>query len=441
MSLVTGFFGRGFRFGTRRDDEISGSSGTDWLFGRGGSDAIGGGEGDDWLFGGRGDDRLRGGEGNDFLEGGRGDDDLLGAAGDDLIDGGRNFDTAHYSGSVADYGIEREQPRFSWLPDKTTVTDLVSANGDDGTDTLWRVEKLQFADYALYLDGRNNDPFAQNDQLATDENTPLTFDAGELLANDLEFDFDTLSLTALDTSGLQGALTKNVDGTFTYDPGAAFQSLAAGETAIDAFDYTVSDGNGGTATATVSLDVTGAEDNVAPVAELTAGPGDDNQFWIRQTITFDASKSFDGDGSIVKYLWKFGDGTDATTASPQVGHSYSSIGSYTAFVQVTDDEGLTDQATFDFSVREPGKLLANFTTVPTVLQGPAPFTVFFTNTSTSGGPDITDLIWQTGDGDIEFGDTITHTYHAPGTHFASLTAVDELERSDTAYTEVTVTLF
>ena len=37
--------------------------------------------------------------------------------------------------------------------------------------------------------------------------------------------------------------------------------LAVGESAIDAFVYSVSDGNGGTATATVSVDVIGVNDN------------------------------------------------------------------------------------------------------------------------------------------------------------------------------------
>jgi hypothetical protein len=53
----------------------------------------------------------------------------------------------------------------------------------------------------------------------------------------------------------------------TYDPTQAttLQALAVGETATDTFDYTVSDGQGGTDTATVTLTVAGAND--APVVE------------------------------------------------------------------------------------------------------------------------------------------------------------------------------
>ena len=42
-----------------------------------------------------------------------------------------------------------------------------------------------------------------------------------------------------------------------YDPNGQFENLAVGETAIDTFTYTVTDGNGGTDVATVNVTITG----------------------------------------------------------------------------------------------------------------------------------------------------------------------------------------
>src|SRR5262249_45847692 len=47
------------------------------------------------------------------------------------------------------------------------------------------------------------------------------------------------------------------DGTFTYDPNGAFDSLGAGQTATDTFTYTVDDGHGGMSTATATITITG----------------------------------------------------------------------------------------------------------------------------------------------------------------------------------------
>ncbi|MHC8508497.1 MAG: Ig-like domain-containing protein [Rhodospirillales bacterium] len=62
----------------------------------------------------------------------------------------------------------------------------------------------------------------------------------------------------------EGSVTVNSDGTLSYNPGAGFQSLAAGETAQVRIEYTINDGNGGTDTAVATVTVTGTNDG--PVA-------------------------------------------------------------------------------------------------------------------------------------------------------------------------------
>ncbi len=60
-------------------------------------------------------------------------------------------------------------------------------------------------------------------------------------------------------------LTLNANGSYSFDPGTAYNGLDDGETEVETITYTVSDGNGGTDTATLTITVTGAND--APVAQ------------------------------------------------------------------------------------------------------------------------------------------------------------------------------
>jgi len=70
---------------------------------------------------------------------------------------------------------------------------------------------------------------------------------------------DTLSVSAIDTAGTVGTVTL-VGGVVSYDPNGQFERLAVGETVDDTFGYTVSDGNGGTDSATVTVTVIGTND-------------------------------------------------------------------------------------------------------------------------------------------------------------------------------------
>jgi hypothetical protein len=60
---------------------------------------------------------------------------------------------------------------------------------------------------------------------------------------------------------------------------------------------------------------------------------------LGKDISFDASGSSDSDGTIVSYDWHFGDGD--TGSGVTVTHVYSSEGSYTVMLTVTDDETKT----------------------------------------------------------------------------------------------------
>ena len=149
----------------------------------------------------------------------------------------------------------------------------------------------------------NNPPTAEDDIAETDEDTPIMVDA---LANDRDPDGDSLSVDSVDTTGTVGSVTDNGDGTFGYDPNGQFEDLNDGDQATDSFSYTISDGNGGTDSATVTITINGVTDqvdNMPPVAE-----DDDAETDEDNSVTVDAlANDSDADGDSLSV-----DSVDAT---------------------------------------------------------------------------------------------------------------------------------
>ena len=115
------------------------------------------------------------------------------------------------------------------------------------------------------------EPTAQDDTAATDEDTVVQVTAGlGLLANDSDFDGGTLSIVAVNGNAFvfgtpitlpSGArVTVNADGSYAYDPNGAFEGLNEGEADTDSFTYTIDDGQGGQASAAVTIDIAGRDD-------------------------------------------------------------------------------------------------------------------------------------------------------------------------------------
>jgi YVTN family beta-propeller protein len=63
-------------------------------------------------------------------------------------------------------------------------------------------------------------------------------------------------------------------------------------------------------------------------------------------VSFDASASRDGDGSIADYSWSFGDGAAAASGGPMPAHAYSSPGTYRVRLTLTDEEGCATASVF-----------------------------------------------------------------------------------------------
>ncbi|PIW31258.1 MAG: hypothetical protein COW30_00110, partial [Rhodospirillales bacterium CG15_BIG_FIL_POST_REV_8_21_14_020_66_15] len=132
----------------------------------------------------------------------------------------------------------------------------------------------------------NDAPVAVADTAITDEDTVFTATVPGVLGNDTDVDTPAASLTVTALNNNPGAvgaatllpsgalLTLNANGSYTYDPNGAFETLAQGATATDSFTYEVSDGAGGTATETVTITINGVND--APVAVADTGTTDED---------------------------------------------------------------------------------------------------------------------------------------------------------------------
>ena len=93
--------------------------------------------------------------------------------------------------------------------------------------------------------------------------------------------------------------------------------------------------------------ISGAPTNNAPVAAA----GANQTGFVGDLLTFNGTGSSDPDGdAIVSYSWNFGDGTTDTGAV--VSHSYSSVGTFTVTLTVSDGS-LTDSDTLLATISDP----------------------------------------------------------------------------------------
>ena len=83
---------------------------------------------------------VRGSNFNDTLTGNASNNLLEGWFGNDTLTGGAGLDTAQFAGNKAGYDVDKS------VPGQYTVTDINLGDGNDGVDTLFGIEKLQFVD-------------------------------------------------------------------------------------------------------------------------------------------------------------------------------------------------------------------------------------------------------------------------------------------------------
>jgi len=95
--------------------------------------------------------------------------------------------------------------------------------------------------------------------------------------------------------------------------------------------------------------------------------------YVTETVTFDASASYDSDGVIISYMWDFGDGSPPVTETdPITTHSYNYPGNYTVTLTVTDNDLQTGSATKTIRVVPYRLILDLYSQQPDPYSGKGP---------------------------------------------------------------------
>ncbi len=220
-----------------------------------------------------------------------------------------------------------------------TYTPAANYNGADTfTYTVTDGQLTRTETVNITVDPVNDDPTVDTAiNLNTDEDTDITVD---VLALATDVDGDTLSISVHPDSA-QGGSVQVVNGEVVYSPANNFNGA-------DSFTYTITDGNGGSFTGTVNIDV--APINDAPNAIINNYETDEEA-----AITFDVlSNDNDIDGDVISLdsftqpangsLVQNPDGTLSYT--PNDGFNGIDTFTYT----ITDPDGLTDTATVNITV-------------------------------------------------------------------------------------------
>jgi hypothetical protein len=174
--------------------------------------------------------------------------------------------------------------------------------------------------------GTNQAPVAANDSgFSVTQGTPLSVAASTLLANDTDADGDTLTITSAG-GGVNG--TANFDAqtnTVVFTPNSGYTGAAQ-------FTYAISDGRGGAASATVSLNVNAAAASIVslfssnPTPSITA-VNDANS--VELGLKFQASSA--GDITGLRFY------KGATNTGTHVAHLWTSTGTLLATATFTNE--------------------------------------------------------------------------------------------------------
>jgi len=223
------------------------------------------------------------------------------------------------------------------------VVSFVVEDGQGGSDT---------GNLVISLTGTNDIPVAE------DLSVTIAEDAAPLMSRVVASDVDatdTLSYRLVNEAPT--GLTFNGDGSFVFDPSdAAYQSLAVRESLDVSFDYQVSDGLGGTDTATATITVTGTND--APVAFDDSATTDEDSVVLINVLANDTDVDATNSLTLDSVTVTSGGGR-ATIVDNQI--QFDPLGDYqdlnvgenanvTLSYTVRDDNGVTSTANVTVSV-------------------------------------------------------------------------------------------
>jgi PKD repeat protein len=284
-------------------------------------------------------------------------------------------------------------------------------------------------------------------RLRVTDNDGLTNDASKTVtvgnrAPAASFDFSpaspmtgetvTFTSTSSDPDGSIASQAWDLDNDGGFDDGTASSvshSFPTSGTKTVRLEVTDDDGATDVATMTVTVG------NRAPSASFDSSPASP---LTGESVTF-TSTSSDPDGSIASQAWDLdndGEFDDGTAAS--VSHSFPTSGTKTVRLRVTDDDGLTDDASETITIGNRAPAASFDFTPATPLSGE---NVTFTSTSSDPDGSIASQAWDL-DNDGEFDDgtaaSVSHSFPTSGTKTVRLRVTDNEGLTDDATKTVTV---
>ncbi|MEM8679962.1 MAG: Ig-like domain-containing protein, partial [Planctomycetota bacterium] len=222
------------------------------------------------------------------------------------------------------------------------------ASGDQGVDLTSAGAAGAFsqetAEATLNVLPVNDAPLAQADSLVTQEDVPIRITKSLLLANDVDVDGDTLTLT-IDTPPGQGTWIDNGDDSFTFTPTRHFHGLTT-------LTYRVTDPDGLSHTATATITVVPENDRPTAVDDFFATQEDVSlNFDPTQLMSNDAD--VDGDPLNLTLLSQPDKGLVTTNLDGSFTFTpFANAEGVTSFqYRITDTDGLSATATVQITIQ------------------------------------------------------------------------------------------
>ncbi len=303
----------------------------------------------------------------------------------------------------------------------------------------WRCGDGQFAYGPSATHWYANDGIYNVNLTATDDDGAVTYTNFTVIVLNLaphaSISYSPSTVTAGVPVNFNGASSYDPDGSivsyqwYFSDTNTTLGGSSASHTFAQNGSYlvrlTVMDDDGMTNVSVVRISV----GNLAPIVD--AGEKIRTYYTLTQ-IGFDASNSYDTDGTITGYTWFFGDGTSASGV--QVTHAYSDNGNYTVLLTITDNDGAVNTTT----------VLIHIVNRPPTAFCPSLAALTYQNvTFNAGGSSdadgyIVSYLWKFHDGTFASGIEVVKNYAENGVYPVVLEVVDNDGATGNVSIEVTI---
>ena len=158
--------------------------------------------------------------------------------------------------------------------------------------------------------------------------------------------------------------------------------------------------------------------SASPVASFTS-----TSIGVLQVPTsFDASASYDPDGTIIIYSWEFGDGMTDFAASPTTAHQYAKMGNYQVNLTVMDNMG--SQGKYSKIVAIQTEVCAKIVMPDRASVNQIVFLSSNKSFSFDGSRTIVNYSWDFGDGVYSGAKNPTHAWTSVGIYMVTLMVKD-----------------